>query len=40
MLSFQLKSADGLSQEPQEYRKEPDQRAGGWRGRLLQSCLV
>ena len=35
MLSFQLKSAEGLLQEPQECREQPDQRAGGWRGRLL-----
>lgn len=35
MLSFQLKSAEGLLQEPQECREQPDHRAGGWGGRLL-----
>lgn len=34
MLSFQRKSAEGLLQEPQECREQPD-RTGGWRGRLL-----
>lgn len=32
MLSFQLKSAEGLLQEPQECREQPDLRAGGWGG--------